>query len=335
MKTERRHEVEENSLARGLADWGDRLRPYSNAILIGIAALLLVYVGVSMWSSYQAKRNQSAWEAFEAALMESDADQHALQRLTTSEDHQGTEMQEWALMGWADRQLLRASQMYLTNRDEANNRLTNILEIYKQYATGGSVPEIRNRARLGLARAYEMKGNLEEARKNYAMVEGGLQPIAAARIKELETKEAQEAVKWLATAPLPKPTTPGGPGTPGKRPGFEGNLPATDAAAASGATADTLKDILGRTTVTDTSGKEPTGEAPKAGEPAKENTPPAATDSKPAADDAKNSSGAATPATDQPKAADQAAASPAAPADKPAEKPAEAPASTPAAPAAK
>jgi hypothetical protein len=330
MKTERRHELEENSLARGLVGWGDRLRPYSNAVLLGIAALLLVYVGVSMWSSYQARRNSAAWEAYEAALLESDADQHGLQRLTTSEEYQGTEMQEWALMGWADRQLFRASQMYLTNRDEANERLTNILEIYKQFASGGSVPEIRNRARLGLARAYEMKGNIEEARKNYAMVEGGLQPLAAERMKELESKAAQETVKWLVSTPLPKPTPPGGPGTPGKRPGFEGNLPATDAAAASAATADALKDILSK------AGGEASAEAPegdaakaaedaKAGEAPKENPPSAA-------------SGEAAPAPPAATEAKPAADAKSAPASTPAagtEKPAAAPASTPAAPAPK
>lgn len=327
MKTERRHELEENSLARGLVGWGDRLRPYSNAILLGIAALLLVYVGVSMWSSYQAKRNQAAWEAFEAALMESDADQHGLQRLTTSEEYQGTEMQEWALMGWADRQLFRASQMYLTNREEANERLTNILEIYKQYASNGTVPEIRNRARLGLARAYEMKGNIEEARKNYAMVEGGLQPIAAERMKELESKAVQETVKWLVSTPLPKPTPPGGPGTPGKRPGFEGNLPATDAATSSAATADALKEILSKAGG-GASAKAPEGEAAKAAEDAKageapQETPPA------------EASGAASPAASEAKPAAEAKEAAGSPPAAENEKPAEAPASTPAAPAAK
>ena len=75
MNTERRHELEENSLARGLSDWGDRLKPFSNAVLMGVVALLVVYVGVSMWGSYQAKRNRAAWEAYEAAMLESDADQ--------------------------------------------------------------------------------------------------------------------------------------------------------------------------------------------------------------------------------------------------------------------
>jgi hypothetical protein len=262
MNTERRHELEANSLARSLNEWSDRLRPYSNGILIAIAAVLLVYVGASMWSSYQASRSRAAWDDYELAVMENDGDQRGLQRLSTSEDHQGTEMQEWALMGWADRQLLRASQMYLTNREEAMSRLTNIAGIYDQYATTAEDPALRNRARLGLARANEMLGKVDEARQQYARVEGALAAVAADRIKELESKQAQETVHWLATTQLPKPSTPGGPGTPGKRPGFEGQLPQADAG--KDASPGSLNEILRGLGDKTTSATPPTGEATKA-----------------------------------------------------------------------
>jgi hypothetical protein len=328
MNTERRHELEANSLARSLADWSDRLRPYTNSILVVIAALLLVYVGVSMWGSYQGTRSRAAWDDYQLAVMENDGEQRGLQRLASSEDHQGTEMQEWALLGWADRQLLRASQMYLTNRDEATKRLTNVIGMYEQEAANSTDPEIRNRARMGLARANEMRGNIEEARKQYAMVEGGLAPVATERMKELESKPVQETVKWLATAQLPKPATPGGPGTPGSRPGFESKLPETDAAKA-GASA-TLKDILGGAGgppdakgANDPFGNESKDKSPETAKAAGGQS--AAAPEKPA--DPAAAAGTTTPATP--------ATAPAPSTSAPADKPAEAPASQPAAPAAK
>jgi hypothetical protein len=240
MNTERRHELGTNTLAKGLNDWSDRLRPYTSAILAVIAAVLGVYIVASLWNSYQANRNRAAWDDYQLAMLEGDVEQKSLERLANSEDHAGTAMQEWALVGFADRQLLRASQLYLSDRKEALERLTSVAGIYDQFAASGSGPEIRNRARLGLARVAEMQGDLDEARQQYGRVEGALASVAAARIQHLETKPAEEAVKWLATTELPKRATPPGPGSPGERPGHEAALPPVDAAADS----RTLEEII-------------------------------------------------------------------------------------------
>jgi hypothetical protein len=246
MHTERRHELETNTLAKGLTDWGDKLRPYTNLILLVIAAMIGVYIAGSMWNSYRATRDRAAWDDYQMALFEGDGEQRTLQRLASSEDHEGTGMQEWALVGWADRQLLRASQMYLNNREEAQKRLDRVIEVYGEFAENGSGPEIRNRSRLGLARAYEMRNDLTKARAEYARVEGALAEVAAERLKQLESKPAQEAIAWLATTELPKPTTPSGPGTPGDRPGFEATAPAADKAGEMKFdTTKSLEEILG------------------------------------------------------------------------------------------
>jgi hypothetical protein len=232
MKTERRHELETNTLARGLNDWSERVRPYHSAILAGIALLLLVYIGASMWSAYRATREREAWEAYEMAVLRDDSDLKLLQQAATGGDHDGTVMQDWAYITWADRQLHQASLAYLIDREGANERLDAISAVYKQYAENSSSPEVRNRARLGLGRVSEMKNRLDEAREHYSKVDGAFAAVAEARIKKLDEQGATETIEWLATAELPTPTGAGGPGVPGVRPPLDPTAPqpeATDA----------------------------------------------------------------------------------------------------------
>lgn len=246
MNTERRHELESNALAHGITSWSDRLRPYTSAMLGIAAALLGVYIVATLWNNYQATREEAAWHEFELALFEGDGEARSLQRLANSEEYQGTEMQEWAFMAWADRQLRLASELYLRDRDDAKKRLSSVQGIYEQFADGASSSELKNRARLGLARVSEMQGDVADAKAQYALVEGALAILAEERIKQLEGKPAEESVAWLATVQLPKRTAPTGPGSPGIRPGFEATPPAADAQ--SGLNFDTtqsLEEILG------------------------------------------------------------------------------------------
>lgn len=229
MKTERRHELETNTLAKGLNDWSERVRPYHSAILAGIALLLLAYIGASMWSAYRATRERAAWDAYEMAVLRDDSDLKLLQQAATGGDHDGTTMQEWAYITWADRQLHQASLAYLIDREGANERLDAISAVYRQYADDASSPEVRNRARLGLGRVSEMKNRLDEAREHYGKVDGAFTAVAEARIKELDANGAKEAVAWLATVELPRPTGLGGPGMPGVRPPLDPGAPETDA----------------------------------------------------------------------------------------------------------
>ncbi|RIK82609.1 MAG: hypothetical protein DCC67_06975 [Planctomycetota bacterium] len=205
--------------------------------------------------------------------------------------HAGTDVQEWALLGWADRQLLLAARTYLIDREAAKEKLTNVVEVYQQFAESGSTPELRNRARLGLARVNEMQGDIDEAMKNYQQVAGALGDIAKLRIDTLKSPQAEATINWLATVDLPKVTPPTGAGAPGDRPGFEAATPVTDPLAAPGETtsgAESLEDIL--------SGLRSSGAAPAAADGAATTSPPATTP--PATSDQPATEPTAGPATE-------------------------------------
>lgn len=326
MKAEHRHELETNKLAQELEVWGEKVRPHANTILTVIAALIGVYALVTLWNSRTASREQQAWLAYERAMLQSDPDYRAVQAVASSDDFAGTGMQEWATMAWADRQLRMASEMYLVNRDGAKERLTTISAIYEQYAADAVNDEIRNRARLGQARVSEMQGLLDDARKQYAEVEGPLSTIATARIKELEAKNAEETVKWLATAELPKRAAPTGQGSPGVRPGTDAEMPASDAGGAAAELFDpakSMEEILGGAIGTGGADAyeggamaEPAADADVKEEAAPANdattTPPAddatSTETTPAADETPAADSTETPAADAPEATEDSAA---------------------------
>jgi hypothetical protein len=252
MKAQHRHELETNVLAKELNTWSEKLRPYSSMLLTGVAALLGFYAVFSIWNSYNTSREAAAWSAYQKSLLDtgavSDFEFKTVRRTAASDDYAGSRMQEWAYVAWADRQLRLAANDYLLNRESATDRIKNVATVYESQSDNAHDSEVRNRARFGLARVREMQDRLDEAREEYAQVEGALQPLAAARLKELESggKEVAEAAKWLATADLPKPVAPTGPGAPGVRPDFGAAPPSAEGATTSPLDASrTLEEILG------------------------------------------------------------------------------------------
>ena len=148
-----------------------------------------------------------------------------MQKLALAEEYVGTQMQEWAQITWADRQVLLASRSYLLDRKAALDRLRGVIGIYDGLSKNASDPEIRDRCHFGLGRVYELQNKVEEAQRHYAMVQGALSPIANQRSQQLLSEAVKEDCHWLATAELPKRDLTGGQGASGERPSFEASLP--------------------------------------------------------------------------------------------------------------
>lgn len=316
MKTERRHELETNTLAHELNVWGDKLRPYMSLVLGAIAALLALYVIMSIWNAYGAARDRAAWDEYQMAILAGNNDMKELQAAAASEENTGAHtMQDWAYVGWADRQLLLAANQFLTDKTGSEKRLSAIAAMYEELADSATDPEVQNRARLGMARVEELQNRPEEAIKQYKRVQGALGAVAAARAKELESPTVREAEAWLDTAQAPAPRMPSGAGTPGSKPSFGATPPKTDGPPASFDSSQSLEEILGGLN-SGKSSDEPIrydGKEPPAGEAA-----PAAGPEAPAAE----TPATETPATGTPPAETPAAETP--PAD-PAPSEAEAP----------
>lgn len=237
MKTERRHDLETNELAKYTAAGLEKAKPFGSQIFGAALAVFGLVILFYLWSSSQGSKEAAAWTDYALALGSGDNDLLDLQQVALDESHEGTKMQEWAFVTWADRQTAIATVEYLSNRESAQERLDNVSGIYEELVKGAADEQIVNRAHYGLGRVYEMQNRLEEAREQYDKVRGDYEVIARDRSDNLLKPEIQEACQWLASAELPKRTPTG---VVGDRPLFEADVPES-----SGFDARSLNDILG------------------------------------------------------------------------------------------
>ncbi|MDZ4657061.1 MAG: hypothetical protein SH868_05720 [Bythopirellula sp.] len=227
MKSERRHDLETNQLAVQVQDLLDRAKPYASQIALVIVGLIaLAYIG-SMWGSASSSTEQSAWDEFTLASYSTDPDLNSMKLLAENEEYTGTSVPEWAYLAWSDRQVLLASQSYLTDRTTTNKRLEQVLPLYQALDKDSDNSQIQDRARFGMAQVLEMQGKVEEARAAYARVKGDLSALADDRAEQLDSPEVKAACDWLATAELPKREVPSTSGAAlGTRPNFDAEVPA-------------------------------------------------------------------------------------------------------------
>jgi hypothetical protein len=218
MKSQDRLRLETNWMAEHLTVWIEKLRPYATSIA-GIA--LTVFIAMFAWSYLSGSSSawqSKAWDAYNEAVASPIPDLELLRE--SAEEHPGTKMQELADITWADGQVWLASENYLISRAGSRESLNRAAGAYQSILQSASDERMLNRARLGLARVYELQDELDKAREQYAKVTGSYTDFAKARAKTLGDEKTKEICSWLASAELPRPMAPAGPGTPGRRPPF-------------------------------------------------------------------------------------------------------------------
>ena len=237
MKTERRHDLETNELARFTAEGIEKVKPYGAQVFGTALVVVGVLILLSLWGTASETKDAAAWTDYAQAFAAEDDDLLSLQQVALSDEHHGTVMQEWAHITWADRQTALASRQYLVDREDANERLNEAAAVYEELERGATSEAVLERARFGLGRIYEMQNRLDEARDKYDSVRGAYELIARSRSDNLAKPEVQEAFQWLASAELPKPKATG---ATGDKPKFDINLPNSDTSQKR-----SLEDILG------------------------------------------------------------------------------------------
>lgn len=233
MKSAHRHELETNALAHKLELYIERYKGYGSWIIGGLIALVLIILLASYLTGMSAAHNTEAWDTFNQAITSTPPQIDDLHRAAS--ENPGTPMQEMADMTWADAQVLIAARGYLANRPKALEILAKAESTYESVLRSTSNDSLKERAHLGLARVYEMQNKLDKAKDEYGKITGTYAAYAKVQSERLAKPETQEAYTWLATAQLPLPKAPGGPGIPGQHPEFspgELNLPAAGPPAA-------------------------------------------------------------------------------------------------------
>ncbi len=222
MKSEERHRLQENVLAKSLKGVVEAITPYANAIL-AVILLGVVLLGVwKWWQTQSAHAAASAWEDLYTAMAANDT--AALDRVM--EQNPGTEVASWAAILTGDMHLTSGCQDLFTNKATAGQQLRKAVDKYMKVRSESRTPALRERATYGLGRAYEAlcgtrqsEGEMNKAVQAYEEVVknwpketyAGAASQRLADLKEAKTKEFYDKFAQYDPQPAFTPASPGQP----------------------------------------------------------------------------------------------------------------------------
>jgi hypothetical protein len=192
MRSERRHELQHNELAEWLFKAGQRVKPYQNAILAAVVALVVVVAAYTVWSRTSAAKTAAAWTDL-ANAMDSPNPDDAL--ASVIESHPNTSVAYVAALLSADERLARGCNERFGSKAVSQRELNSAIASYSSVLEQCRTPALRERATYGLARAKEAQGDLAEAKKNYETVatwpDGTYASAANQRLDDLKQRETK------------------------------------------------------------------------------------------------------------------------------------------------
>lgn len=236
MKTERRHELEQNYLADRVGASVEQIAPYGKHIVGAVVAVLLVVFGYSWYSSRALAHNEKAWDLYlQASGMQApdtggqNLRRSKLKEILGNKSYAGTAAMAWARLTLAEDELNQGIDLLFTSRSEGVQDIEKARDDFKTVIKeSGSLPGknvLVPRAKVGLARSQESLGEVMEAIKTYKEVEAqfaltAYKGVAQRRITALEKDEAATFYDWLREQEPRRPVAPAGKGEPGLRPDF-------------------------------------------------------------------------------------------------------------------
>ena len=221
MKSERRHELEQNELADWLGDSVASIKPYTNVILGVVLGVLIVIVGGTWWIQQSQVKQAESWDAFYTALSSSNlADLGDM-----VEEYPDSKAADWARAVAGDMHLTAGCNQLFTNRANANSELGKAAKFFEEVLDKSQQGVLLDRASYGLARTREAMGELDKAEELYEKVtkkwpDGPFAEISASRLKSLKQQGTLEFYDRFAKFD-PKPAFSTQPGIPGAGPLFD------------------------------------------------------------------------------------------------------------------
>jgi tetratricopeptide (TPR) repeat protein len=220
MKSQRRHELEQNELADWLAQNIAAIRPYQNMFLGIVVLLALGGMCYAWWSRQASSQVVQASDLLYSAV--GSGNPAALVDVATK--FPNTDVAQFANVAAADLLLDNGCNTLFSNKATARERLRKAIELYTAVLKQSPAAMIAERATFGRGRAREALGELGEARGDYDNVvktwpEGTFAAAAATRLRDIDRPAIKEMYDKFAKFD-PKPDFSSEPGTPGKRPEF-------------------------------------------------------------------------------------------------------------------
>ena len=167
MKTERRHELQQNTLA----DWLGRQIVWAEQnvrlIIIGLVGVVIGAGLIAYWNNSRAERRQEAWSDYLGAMESRDSVGQTKALESVANNASDLPPGQMADILLADIALNQGIDQLKTDRAAAEKKLNEAKKRYSDARNAASDQNLKDRATLGLARFYETMGLLEEATKEY------------------------------------------------------------------------------------------------------------------------------------------------------------------------
>lgn len=227
MKTKRRHELQTNWLADHIGVWAKRIEPYSKAITGVIVCAALIVVAYLYLNRQSTAERAAGWDAYYDAIgavnrgipgAVENLEDMASQFKDTAPGH-------WARVRLAEIQFNNGVEALFRDRPEGNDLIRSAAENYEAVLANARPELLRQQATMGLARARESLGELDEARRLYGQLlerwpDSAFAIDAERRIADLERSPTKRFYDWFARQD-PRPQMESGtfPGTPFGDPG--------------------------------------------------------------------------------------------------------------------
>lgn len=216
MKSQRRHQLQQNALADALGTGLDRATPWLKP---AVAALIVVLLGLGIYL-FVKSRSQSYRSSAAGELLLATGDEDPRTYEAIASEYPDTTAGRWALLAEGDLYLAQGIDALYVDRSEAEELLKDAVQSYRAALADASEPMLVSHAHFGLAQALEASGELEEAAEHFEAVAQTtdskvLKETAQQRAEHLRSSEAKEFYSWLASAAgtsgavFPQGQTPG------------------------------------------------------------------------------------------------------------------------------
>ncbi|MBA2114006.1 tetratricopeptide repeat protein [Bremerella alba] len=212
MKSERRHEIQENSLAHFLEGLLERAKPHATMIGGVALALLLGFVGYVILNTESGVVKNEEWGAVFTTLDESfrvgeddvKRQEVAQEFATLSTDYGTSRPALWAEYFYGQQNLTQASDLAFSDPQSATADIERALKSFQKVYDESDLPVLKVKALWGMAEAYELqstKESLAKAKTNYEEVlviwpDTNTSTLAKQRIERLDNQGVDGFYAW-------------------------------------------------------------------------------------------------------------------------------------------
>lgn len=189
MKSEERHQLQTNVLADQVGNRIEQIKPMLGWFVLAALAITGVVLAWGAVTTLNEQREAAAWNGFYLGALSGDS----AQLDPIIEEYPSSTAAMWARQIVADSDLQKGTDALLVDKDEATELINKAITAYEELIADARDANLKLRAQIGLAQAYESLGEIDKATKAW-------EEVVAGSTSEVFTKQAKARIEWLASA---------------------------------------------------------------------------------------------------------------------------------------